>query len=66
MEEDGNDLMVCAVLGWSGFEVNGKELECTPENVRAVITNKDLFFIRRQIDEAADDQAGFLTASQTS
>lgn len=66
MEEDGNDLMVCAVISWSGFEVNGKVLECTPENVRSVITNKDLFFIRRQIDEAADDQAGFLTASQTS
>lgn len=64
MEEDGNDLMVAAVLSWSGFEVNGKALECTPENVRSVITNKDLFFIRKQIDEAADDQAGFLTASK--
>lgn len=65
LENDGNDLMVAAVVGWSGFELNGVELACTPENVRSVITNKDLAFIRRQIDEAAEDQQGFLMASRT-
>ena len=63
VEEKAHDLMVAAVIGWSGFERDGKPLECTPENVRAVLTNPDLYFIAEQIDKAAEDAQAFLTAS---
>lgn len=64
VEDKAHDLMCAAVLSWEGFERDGKELPCTPENVRAVITSPDLFFISEQIDRAAEDQQAFLTASQ--
>lgn len=63
VEEKAHDLMVAAVIAWEGFEQSGKPLECTPENVRAVLTNPDLWFIGEQIDKAADDSQAFLTAS---
>lgn len=63
VEEKAHDLMVASVVAWDGFERDGKPLPCTPENVRAVVTNPDLFFVAEQIDKAADDAQGFLTAS---
>lgn len=65
VEEKAHDIMVAAIISWSGFERDGKPLDCTPENVRAVLSNPDLWFIAEQIDKAAEDQQGFLTASQT-
>lgn len=62
VEEKAHDIMVAAVIGWSGFERDGKPLPCTPENVRAVLTNPDLWFIGEQIDKAAEDAQAFLTA----
>lgn len=63
VEEKAHDIMVAAVVSWEGFERDGKPLPCTPENVRALLSNPDLWFIAEQIDRAADDQQGFLTAS---
>ncbi|WP_309086389.1 hypothetical protein [Chelativorans sp.] len=65
VEEKAHDLMVAAVISWTGFERDGKELPCTPENVRAVVSNPDLWFIAEQIDKAAEDSQAFMTASQT-
>lgn len=64
VEEKAHDIMVAAVISWEGFERDGKELPCTPENVRAVLVNPDLWFVGEQIDKAAEDAQGFLTASQ--
>ncbi|MFU0503657.1 hypothetical protein [Pseudaminobacter sp. NGMCC 1.201702] len=57
--------MVASVISWEGFERGGKELPCTPESVRAVLTNPDLWFIAEQIDKAAEDSQAFMTASQS-
>jgi hypothetical protein len=66
IEEKTTDIIVAAVLSWEGFEKDGKPLECTPENVRMVVENPDLWFIAEQIDKAADDQLAFMKASRKS
>ncbi|GAA5666908.1 MULTISPECIES: hypothetical protein [Brucella] len=63
IEDRAIDVMVAAVLSWEGFERGGKAIECTTENVRAVLTNPDLWFIAEQIDAAADNQLAFVKAS---
>ncbi len=65
VEERAIDVMVAAVLSWEGFERAGKPIECTRENVRAVLANPDLWFIGEQIDRAADDQQAFIKALPT-
>lgn len=65
VEEKAFDIMVASVISWEGFERGGKPLECTPENVRAVVSNPDLWFIAEQIDKAAEDSQAFMTASQS-
>jgi hypothetical protein len=62
IEEKALEITAAAVVSWSGFTLNGKPLECTPENVLTVLGNPDLFFIREQIDKAAEDQASFIKA----
>lgn len=66
IEDHAVDVMVAAVLSWEGFERGGKAIECTTENVRAVLTNPDLWFIAEQIDAAADNQLAFVKASPAS
>jgi hypothetical protein len=62
IEEKAVEITAAAVVSWSGFTLGGKTLECTPENVIAILTNPDLWFISEQIDKAADDQASFIKA----
>lgn len=62
LEKKTMDIVSTAVLSWRGFEDGGKEIECSPENVLAVLENPDLWFIGEQIDKAADDQGAFIKA----
>lgn len=66
LEEASNEILASAVIGWTGFELKGKPLECTRENVLSVLNNPDLWFIRDQIDKAADDVTAFMMASNKS
>lgn len=66
LEEASSEILASAVLGWSGFELKGKPLECNRENVLSVLSNPDLWFIREQIDKAADDVTSFMPASNKS
>lgn len=66
LEEHSNEILASVVLGWSGFELKGKPLECNRENVLSVLNNPDLWFIREQIDKAADDITSFMPASNKS
>lgn len=66
LEEAQNDILASAVVSWSGFEMKGKPLECNRENVLSVLNNPDLWFIREQIDKAADDITSFMPASNKS
>lgn len=62
IEEKTNEIVAASVIDWSGFELNGKAMDCTPETVLTVLENPDLWFIGEQIDKAADDQAAFVKA----
>lgn len=63
VEEKAHDLVCAVVVAWSGFERDGKVLECNAENVRSILKNPDLWFIGEQIDKAADDLSNFMKAS---
>ena len=66
LEEASTEILAAAVVGWSGFELKGKPIECNRENVLSVLNNPDLWFIREQIDKAADDVTAFMPASSKS
>jgi hypothetical protein len=51
-----------AFISWSGFELDGVALECTPENVMNVLNNTDLWFVGKQVDNVASDLASFKKA----
>jgi hypothetical protein len=52
------DQLVAVTLRWSGFKVEGAELPCTPENVRALLTDERTAWMRPQV------QTGYLTLSR--
>lgn len=56
-EAEAINTLSAAVLDWSGLTEGGEPLPCTPENVRALLT--DNAWIRRQLDEAMGNEALF-------
>jgi hypothetical protein len=57
LEQEAIGALVAAVEGWDGLTEDGKPLPCTPENVRALLT--DHAWVRRQLDEAMGNEALF-------
>lgn len=57
IESESLSILVAAVLGWKGLEQDGNPFECTPENVKTLLT--DCPWIRRQVDEAMGDETRF-------
>lgn len=64
LEDEGIDLLVALTEAWTGFESGGKELPCTPENVRMVYSEVDWIF--KQADKFSGDVSNFLQHSQVS
>lgn len=58
--EDSIDDLVKITTAWSGFMLDGKELECTPENVRTVYS--EWAWIREQVQEFVADRSNFFRA----
>lgn len=56
--EYGDKLLVACTLEWQGIELDGKKLDCTPENVKLVY--KRFNWIKDQIDTAIADRANFI------
>ena len=57
LEENALELLIEATLDWEGLVEDGRELACTPENVRRVYQNMP--FIREQVDEFLGDRRNF-------
>lgn len=57
-KEYGDQLLINCTLAWEGIELDGKKLDCTPENVKLVY--KRFNWIREQVDTAIADRANFL------
>lgn len=56
--EYGDKLLVACTLEWQGIELDGKKLDCTPENVKLVY--KRFNWIKDQVDTAIADRANFI------
>jgi len=61
LAEDSIDDLVKLTTAWSGFTLNGKDLECTPENVRTVYA--DWSWIKEQVQEFVGNRANFFRAN---
>lgn len=57
IEESTRDLVASAIVGWSGMEYQGAALDCTPENVKRILT--EFPWIGEQVDAVAQDRAAF-------
>lgn len=65
MDEDEIALLASLVLSWSGMRNDGRELACTPDNVKMVLSDQVIgIHIRQQLDEHAADTAAFFKASK--
>lgn len=59
LAQDALDLLVYGVVAWSGFTAAGKPVPCTPEKVRALLSDDSYIWIREQVDSAIDDDELF-------
>lgn len=57
LAEDTIDDLVKLTVKWTGFEMNGEDLPCTPENCRMVYS--DWPWIREQAQEFVANRANF-------
>lgn len=57
LAEDTIEDMVKMTVTWTGFELDGKELECKPVNVKKVYTEWNWIF--EQVTEFVSDRANF-------
>ena len=61
LSEDSIDDLVKLTTAWSGFELDGSKLDCTPENVRKVYA--DWTWIKEQVQEFVANRANFFRAN---
>jgi len=57
-KEYGDTLLVACTLEWQGIELDGKKLDCTPENIKLVYQR--FGWIKEQVDTAIADRAVFI------
>lgn len=58
IEAENTEGWVALTMGWSGIVLEGRPLDCTPENARLIYTRFP--FIREQVAEFVSDRANFL------
>lgn len=58
LDSDTLDKLAACTLGWSGFVVEGSEVECTPANARQLY--RQWPWLREQAQAFVDDRANFL------
>lgn len=64
LNNDTLEVLSSITLGWSGFVVDGKELEVNLENARRLY--KQWHWLREQAQAFVEDRANFLKTSQPS
>lgn len=65
VEEKTNEIVAAAVAHWN-MTNGGQPVPATPESVMKILSDPRFFFIAEQIDARADEDARFMTPSQTS
>lgn len=59
-------MMIPRVTAWTGVEWEGKPLECTPDNVKMLLSNPALYWFADQLYVGAAKAANFMKASSVS
>lgn len=59
------DMLVACTISWTGIELDGKPLECSPENVKALYSQPGLKWITDQVDRFVGDRGNFLEQPST-
>lgn len=60
-EEATIEDLVALTKGWTGFEEDGVELDCSPENVRRILKTRGLSWIRKQAEDFVNDIGNFIS-----
>lgn len=63
IEAESIDTIAACITGWQHVELDGKALEFSKANAKALLTR--LPWLREQLDEAIADRANFLKTSPT-
>ena len=63
IEAESIDTIAACITGWQHVELDGKVLEFSKANAKALLTR--LPWLREQLDEAIADRANFLKTSPT-
>lgn len=58
----GIEILASRVLSWSGVEWEGAPMDCSPENVKAILENPNLEFIAEQLYTAIGENGSFFSA----
>lgn len=58
LEEMATESAAIRIISWRGFEEDGQVVECTPENVRRILTEHS--WIRDQVITESDTLANFI------
>lgn len=54
----GDTLLISCTTDWQGIELDGKKLECNPDNIKLIYQR--FGWIKEQIDTAIADRANFI------
>jgi len=63
LDEDQFTKISSCVLGWSGMELNGKDLNYDKSNVRKILTEDEFGWIKDQIVDYIEERENFTKAS---
>lgn len=58
IQDEAITVLAMCVKAWSGIEVDGKQLDCTPANVKMVLNRFP--WLKEQVDAFVGDRANFL------
>jgi hypothetical protein len=64
LDADALEILAACTLGWSGFELDGQELECNPQNAKRLYAQFP--WLREQAEAFRQDRSNFLRVSSAS
>jgi hypothetical protein len=63
LDNDALEMLAVCTLAWSGFVMDGQEVECTPENAKRLY--RQMPWLREQAQAHAEERSNFLKVSPT-
>ena len=65
-EEHSLNLRISKTIAWKGVLWEGKELDCTPENVRKIYSNDGFRWLVDQVDRFTKERSNYLSSADNS